>query len=188
MEVLGQATQEPRARRGRRGCPVVVGAVSTIIARRGDGSFQGPPYAGMPALCGADAGTSATTVSKLIDHAAGRRRRIGAVVIVPYGKGVAASCRVDGVAGAVGDDQHHFRVAGVQIVIAPADGPTLRNPRLRVARTSGRPPRQAAACDPFILRRNPAAAIRLFQEVAPVPVLEAVGAGPHDDDHPGAYG
>ncbi len=191
MELLGQSAQEPRARRGPIGCPVVVGAESPISAGRGDGSFlrvQGPLYAGMPALCGADAGTSAMAASELVDHAAGSCSRIGAVVIVPYDEGVRASCRVDGVAGAVGDDQHHFRVAGVQIVIAPADGPTLRNPRQRVARTSGRPPRQAAACDPFILRRNPAVAIRLFQEVAPVPVLEAVGAGPHDGDHPGAYG
>ena len=75
MELLGQPAQEPRARRGPIGCPIVVGAKSPIRAGRGDFSFlrvQGPLYAGMPALRGADAGTSAMAASELVDHAAGR--------------------------------------------------------------------------------------------------------------------
>ncbi len=56
MKLFGQVAQEPRARCGRGGCPVVIGAESPIRAGRGDGSsIQGPPGAGVPALRGAGA-------------------------------------------------------------------------------------------------------------------------------------
>ncbi len=174
MKLFGQAAQEPRVLR-RVDCHVTSGIGGQCL-----------PDLGIPALRGAGAAPPAAV--HLVDNAAGRCRRIGTAVIVPYGKGVRTAFRVDGVAGAVGDDQHHLRVAGVQIVIAPADGPPLRNPRYRVATCSGLQARRAAACDTLILRRNPAAAIRLFQEVPPVPILEAVVAGSHDGKHPGTYG
>ncbi len=81
------------------------------------------PHSGMLAFRGADAGRTALNP---VDHAAGGGGRIGAVVIVPDDEGVPALLWVDGVARAVGDDEHHLGVAGVQIVIAPADASFAR--------------------------------------------------------------
>ncbi len=178
MELRGQAAQEPRTRSGPIGGPVIVGAVSPIRAGRRDFAvhgIQGPADAAMPALRGTGAGPPAAV--HLVDHAAGGAGRIGAIVIVPDGEGVSAALGVDGVAGTIGDDEHHLRVAGVQIVIAPADGPTLRSPRLHVADLSGRPHRQAVAGDLVILRGNQSGAIGLLEELAAVAVRKAVVTG-----------
>ncbi len=57
MKLFGQVAQEARGRRGRRGGPVVVGAVSPVRAGRGDGggAIQGLLDAGVLALRGAGA-------------------------------------------------------------------------------------------------------------------------------------
>ncbi len=119
MEVGGELLEETRARRRRVDGHVVIGAEGAIRAGRANrgGAIQRPPHTGMTALGGTDAGRTAVHP---VDHAAGGGRRIGAVVILLDDEGGAPFRRMDGVAGAIGDDDHHRAVAGVQIVIAPA--------------------------------------------------------------------
>ncbi len=64
------------------------------------------------------AGTARTAV-ELGDHAVGRSCRCAA--IVGDGETLLALGRVDGVAGAIGNHDHDLIVAGVQIVIWPAE-------------------------------------------------------------------
>ncbi len=119
MELRSELLEETRARRRRVDGPVVVGAEGAIRAGRANrgGAIQRPPHIGHPARGGADAGRTAVHP---VDHATGGGRRIGAAVILPDGEDGAPFRRMDGVAGAIGDDDHHRAVAGDQIVIAPA--------------------------------------------------------------------
>jgi len=57
----------------------------------------------------------------LPDHAAGSAGRVGAAVILGDGESKPAPFRVNGVAGAVGDDDLDLTVSGIDDVVAPAD-------------------------------------------------------------------
>ncbi len=156
MELRGQAAQEARGRCGRVGSPIVIGAEAPVRAGRRDGAIQGLPHFGRPALRRTDAGPPAAVHP--VDHAAGGGSRIAAAVILPDGEDGAPLRRVDGVAGAIGDDDHHLRVAGVQIVIAPA--------KAGGGQAFGGQSHLCKALDVGILRGNQTHAIGLVEELA----------------------
>ncbi len=155
MELRGQAAQEARGRFGRVGSPIVIGAEAPVRAGRRDGAIQGSPHFGRPALGGADAGRTAVHP---VDHAAGGGSWIGTAVVFPDGEDGAPFRRMDGVAGAIGDDDHHLRVAGVQIVIAPA--------KAGGGQAFGGQSHLCKALDAGILRGNQTHAIGLVEELA----------------------
>ena len=150
MKLLAQVAQELRARFGRGGCPVVIGAVSPIIAGRRDGAVQGPLDAGMPALRGAGACAPRPAAPvELVNDAAvlGSVPRFCAFVEVFYGNVNPPPFWID----PVPDPRHqqdpdHARLLAYPVV-PPAD--CIIPPNLRPC--CGQPMRELACCPNAII-------------------------------------
>ncbi len=120
MKLFGQVAQEPLTRCGRGGFPVVIGAVSPIIAGRGDGSIQGPLDAGVPALrgAGADAPGHAALGMGHIAILTGRHlpARLFAVLVPDY-ELHHSLLRIDGVARSGQQDNTDHAWSGDEVVV-----------------------------------------------------------------------